>query len=369
MEYELIRIGRVPCIMMILLSIGLMNHVMIAPMVLSQAGRDSWLAVLLTAAVLPLWILLLLRPTVRAIGTKALPAWLEERVGKIAKGIVIAGFCALLAMIAVPTALDTVQWAETMYLPNTPAFVTSFVLAALCVIGAVMGIHVIAYVSCLLLPVVSLLGFFVSGANMHRKDYSQLLPVLEHGWSPVLSGMVMVAGGFIELTLFALFQGYVDKPFRAGHLFITAGIVVVLSLGPIVGILTEFGPYEAVVQRYPAFIQWRLVQIGKYFEHVDFFAMFQWVSGSYIRTASSMALIMDLLSIKHRIKRGILGGFIGFVIVILSAFPFDDLVDYRYYERYTPIMLCVFLGMLVLLMLIAAFGRKGEASHDASNGA
>ncbi|MBB6637003.1 endospore germination permease [Cohnella thailandensis] len=368
MEYELIRIGRVPCIMMILLSIGLMNHVMIAPMVLNQAGRDSWLAVILTAALLPLWILLF-RPVIRAIGTQALPAWLEERAGKAAKGIVIAVLCALLAMIAIPTALDTVQWAESMYLPNTPPFALSFVLAALCAIGAVLGIHVIAYVSCLLLPVVSTLGFFVSGANMHRKDYSQLLPILEHGWSPVLSGMVMVAGGFIELSLFALFQGYVDKPFRTHHLFVTAGIVVILTLGPIIGILTEFGPYEAVIQRYPAFIQWRLVQIGKYFEHVDFFAMFQWISGSYVRTACSMALIMDLLAIKNRIKRGILGGVIGIVIVVMSIIPFDDSIEYRFYERYTPIMLCVFLGLMLLLALIAAFGRKGETSHDASNGA
>ncbi|WP_158630007.1 endospore germination permease [Cohnella sp. AR92] len=368
MEYQLVRIGPVPCIMMMLLSIGLMNHVIIAPMILDEAGRDSWIAIILTAALLPL-LLLPLYATMRSIGTQQLPVWLEERAGRVTKNILIVAFGLLLAAIAISTAFDTVTWGETTYLPNTPPFVTSIVFVALSVSGAILGIHVIAYVSCLLLPVVTVLGFFVSGANTPHKDYSQLLPVMEHGWSPIVNGMVMVAGGFIELTLFTLFQGYVDKPFRKSHLAVTSAIVVILSLGPIIGILTLLGPYEATIQRYPAFVQWRQVQIGKYFEHVDFFAIFQWISGAYIRTACALALIMDLFQIRNRVKRGILGGAIGLLTVGFTLYPFDDSSGYRLYKEYVPYMLCAFLALFIVLLLIAAFGRKGEVAHDANNGA
>ncbi|THF79492.1 endospore germination permease [Cohnella fermenti] len=368
MEYQLIRIGRTTCLMMVIMSIGFMNHVVIAPMVLDRAGRDSWLTVLLTAAILPVAILLL-RALLRSIGTRQLPEWLGERVGLPAKYAILAVFAALLGMIVISTVLDTIQWGEATYLPRTPTFVTTLIFATLCTAGAVLGIHVIAYVSCLLLPFVCLLGLFVSGANTPRKDYSELLPVLEHGWSPVLNGMVMVAGGYSELVLLVLIQGYVNKPFAQKHVWIVSAFIVVLSLGPIVGVLTEFGPYEASIQRYPAFIQWRIVQIGKYFEHVDFFAIFQWISGAYIRTSCSLALMMDLFAIRSRVKRGIFGGALGLLTLGCSIYPVDDSTEYRFYAGYAPIMLCAFAALLLLLLLIAAFGKRGDASHETSNGA
>ena len=47
-------------------------------------------------------------------------------------------------------------------------------------------------------------------------------------------------------------------------------ILVGLTLGPLIGAITEFGPNEATKQRYPAYEEWGLVTIGRYIEHLDF---------------------------------------------------------------------------------------------------
>lgn len=355
-----IRFGRIPCIMVILLSVGLLNHVIIAPLVLQASGRDAWLTILLCAVPLPLW-LLLVYPIVRSIGTRPLGEWLAERTGKTARAAIVGVILIVLLMIAYITSTDTVSWGSSTYLPETPKFVTSVVFVASCVAGAVLGMHVIAYMSCVLLPVVSLLGVFVGTANSPRKDYSQLFPIMERGWSPVVDGMAYVGAGFAELFLFTVFAGYVDRPFQRRHLIATGLFIVILCCGPVIGVLTEFGPDEAMGQRFPAFAQWRLVQIGKYIEHVDFFAIYQWLSGAFVRTASALCLCMDLLGVRIRKARAAAGGIVGALIVVLTVYPFGDAAEYRFYGRYFPFSFYLILGLFAYMLLIATFsGKRGN---------
>lgn len=50
------------------------------------------------------------------------------------------------------------------------------------------------------------------------------------------------------------------------------GIVLVgLTLGPLMGAIAIFGPFEAARMRFPAYEEWRLVTFGHFLEHIDFF--------------------------------------------------------------------------------------------------
>ncbi|MBB6693607.1 endospore germination permease [Cohnella xylanilytica] len=364
METPWIRFGRIPCIMVILLSVGLLNHVIIAPLVLQASGRDAWLTILLCAIPLPLW-LLLVYPIVRSIGTRPLGDWLAERTGKTARAAIVGVVLILLLMISYITSTDTISWGSSTYLPETPKLVTSVVFVGTCVAGAVLGMHVIAYMSCILLPAVSLLGVFVGTANSPRKDYSQLFPVMERGWGPILDGAIYVGAGFAELFLFTAFAGYVDRPFKRRHLIATGLFIVVLCCGPVIGVLTEFGPDEAMGQRFPAFAQWRLVQIGKYIEHIDFFAIYQWLSGAFVRTAAALCLCFDLIGIRKRKFRAAAGALVGAIIVALTVYPFGDTAEYRFYGRYFAFSFYLVLGLFAYMFLIATFsgksGRRGDA--------
>jgi len=265
-------------------------------------------------------------------------------------------------MIVAVTCVDTIDWSSTTYLPETPRLVTSLVFIAISMAGGILGLHVIAYMSCVLLPFVSILGFFVASANVPRKDYLELLPVMENGWPPIARGMLYVGGGYIELILFAVLAGYVNQPFRRRHLIVTGLMISLLCFGPVVGALSEFGPAEATDLRYPAFSQWRLVQLGKYIEHVDFFAIYQWLCGSFVRTSAALCLIFDLTGLRSRKKRAAAGAAIGIASIVLSVYPLGDTVKFHFFMRYLPVSMYVFLAMFLFLLILAwAKDKGGEA--------
>ncbi|MBB6669229.1 GerAB/ArcD/ProY family transporter [Cohnella nanjingensis] len=359
-----VRVGRISIITTVLLSVGLLNHVIILPLLFDASGRDAWVAILATTVVMMIWLLAVYR-IVRDIGTQHVLDWLQEKGGSITKFIIVGFVCAFLLGSSIVTTVDTMTWGTSSYLPSTPSLVTSVVFVLLCAFAAYQGLHIIVYISCILLPVVIVLGFFVAGANSSRKDYDQLFPVLEHGYAPIWDGMVVVGSGFAELLIFALLQSYTAKPFNPLHLYITGAIVAILCFGPVVGATTEFGVYEATSLRFPAYAQWRLVRIGKYIEHVDFFAIFQWLSGAFIRTAATLCLLLDLLNFRTPGRR--IGGLVvlGIVLVAINAYPFGDALQYRFFGRWMPISLVVMLLLSVYLFVLAGVRRKGGEDRGA----
>ncbi len=54
----------------------------------------------------------------------------------------------------------------------------------------------------IVLSAVVVLGFFVAISNFQFKDFTLLKPILEHGFAPVLSGMIYPLSGLIEILLF-----------------------------------------------------------------------------------------------------------------------------------------------------------------------
>ena len=82
--------------------------------------------------------------------------------------------------------------------------------------------------------------------------------------------MIFPASGFIELLMLLFLQHQFKERIRWYHFAIMLAILVGLTLGPLIGAITEFGPNEAAKQRYPAYEEWGLVTIGRYIEHLDF---------------------------------------------------------------------------------------------------
>jgi len=68
-----------------------------------------------------------------------------------------------------------------------------------------------------------------------------------------------------------LIQHKLTKKTGFKSLMLMCFILTGLTLGPLMGSIAIFGPDEAANQRYPAYAQWRIVRLGEYVEHVDFF--------------------------------------------------------------------------------------------------
>ncbi|MDV2887964.1 spore gernimation protein, partial [Alkalihalophilus pseudofirmus] len=86
--------------------------------------------------------------------------------------------------------------------------------------------------------------------------------------------------------------------------------------------------------RYPAYEEWRLVQVGKYIRHVDFLSIYQWLSGAFVRVSISLLLLIDLLPASHNKKfRHVWLTILGIFIVVLVELPISDMQYVSFLKR------------------------------------
>ena len=339
----------------LMLSNGLTNHVIVNPMLLDAAARDSWISVMAAGLLFLPWCFLLAL-FMRKSGQTALQPWLAEKTHPILAWALTIPLCIQLYMIGAMTVIHTSTWTITNYLPGTPKVLLVFILTGLCALFATWGIRVIAIMSGILLPLVIALGIFVAVSNVPHKNFDMLKPYLEFGTSPVLHGMIYAGGGFIELVTIIALQQHLKKKVKPWGLVLYAAIMVYIMMGPLIGGITEFGPSEAAKQIASPYEQWRLVKLGSYVEHVDFFSIYQWQAGACVRISLSIFLVLDLLLIRRNELRNRFIMLIALSYIALSVFPINEYDLYLWmYRYYFPISLVAMFALSICWMSISWF--------------
>ncbi len=342
------------------MAVGFSNHVTIIPLLLQVGFRDSWISVTFAYLLFNAWVFI---PyfIAKKTGKLALKKWLTVHIGKWASVLFIGIFSLYLLLIAVITLKETTNWVNITYLPQTPKIVVAAVLISLCLFIASSGIRSIAITTGILLPIVWVLGYFVMTANFPYKDYSKLMPIFTQGASPVLHAMIYAAGGFIEIFVLLFIRHHIVKPLRIRYWLILAFILFGLTMGPLLGAIATYGPIEAANQRYPAFEQWRLVVLGKYIAHVDFLALYQWLSGAFIRIALALFILLEWLQPKKQQMK--LRFLILVAIVLLTAvmLPISDMKYVQWIKNfYYPYSLYTMLIVSFLLAGIILFKQHSK---------
>ncbi|MBP2000309.1 spore germination protein (amino acid permease) [Paenibacillus shirakamiensis] len=339
------KFGLFPATMIIILSVGLVNHVFIVPLLLNTALRDSWMCAFISLFLGLIWALFPVYGTMKRMN-EPFTVFLDRALTPWGAWFIKGPLILLLFFITCNTFFDTISWATSTYLVHTPYWAITIVFILLVLYTIFSGLRTIAFTSAILLPFVIVLGDFVMTANLPHKDYTYLLPMFENGVEPVIKGGFLAACSMGELYTLVLFQHHLKSRFKLKHVLIIVVLLGLLTLGPLTGAVTQFGPFEAAKLRYPAFSQWRLVEIGKYIEHVDFFAIYQWLSGAFIRISLSMYLIMELLPFKKPvITKSTMGG-IGVIIVVLTQIACDRMILYRQWVK--PFF--IYSGALILII-------------------
>lgn len=330
--------------------IGLKNHVTIIPPLLNGAGRDSWITVIVTAILIFPWIFLLMYIH-KKTKQESLIDWLDVKIGKVPTYIIRYVTAFFLLMIAAFTLAETLQWITGTFLPESPMILMLAIYIALCIFLASTSLQTIVIVNALVLFWVVVLGFFVAITNIQVKDYELLLPMMEHGISPVLSSIVFPASGFAELLLFLFLQHKVKTQMKWYHFAIMLFLLLGLTLGPLIGAITEFGPDEAAKQRYPAYEEWGLVSIGRFIEHMDFLSIYQWLTGAFVRVGFILYVVADLLKMtkdRPRIWKVIAPAFF---FMCASLFLMSEHVFIKIKGQF--LLLSTFLFMFLLSLLLA----------------
>lgn len=358
MDKSIGKINFLQVCMILMLMNGLMTHVVVNPMLLEASGRDAWISALLAGVLLLPWCALLVI-FMKKSGQQKLQPWLASKTNSTISWSLVIPICLQLYLIGGTTVIHTATWANINNLPGTPRFALIFTLCLVSLYYAISGIRMIAISAGILLPMVIALGYFVSFANMPKKDFTLLQPVLEYGWQPVIHGMLYAGGGFIELIMIIAIQHRIKSRVRPWQLMILAAIMVYITVGPIIGGITEFGHREATKQMESPYEQWRLVKLGNNIEHVDFLSEFQWLSGAVIRVSFSQLLIGELLPFRGLKKKTVLIVSISISYIMLTMLPLESYSVYLWmYRYYMPISFTVALFISLVCMAIALISRK-----------
>ncbi|THF76384.1 GerAB/ArcD/ProY family transporter [Cohnella fermenti] len=344
----------------ILLSAGLVCHVLSIPAVLDAAGRDAWLSNIVAAPFFLLFVLMMYR-VIRRTDGRRLTDWIQDQFGAATAWTIRITSSIMIFVLGTHTLYETSFWAVTTYLQFTPIALIVSVGVLVPLIAACLGIRSIAITSSIILPVVLFLGYFVMTANTRYKDYSRLLPVMEYGMGPVWEGTVYALAALMEIWILIYFHHEVKSRFKLWHMLALVVFMIGMAVGPTMSAITEFGPYEAMKQRSPPFEQWKLVNIGKLLQHVDFLSIYQWLCGSFGRIAISLYLIVDLLEIrKPRARYSVLTGLAVGMGGISVYWWRSDLV-YEYLKRVQfPVMLAYVYTLMTFLAILTLIRRKDK---------
>lgn len=351
--------------------IGLKNHVTIIPPLLLHAGRSGWVSTLLSSFILMFWVLLLVY--IHNKTNKAeIKKWLQERIGKVWSKVFNFTIAIFLILLAAFTMKEVLQWINATFLIETPVYYLLLIYTILCMVLASSNINTIVITNFFVLIGVVVFGFFVAITNIQVKDYNLLRPFFEDGFQPVLKSIVFPASGMIELAMLLFLQHQIKDRIRFFHYVIIIVILTVLTLGPLIGAIAEFGPDEAIKLRYPAYEEWGLVSIGRFIEHLDFLSIYQWLTGAFIRVGFILYIAISLFHIsgnkKTKLKK--IWGFVTplFLLMCVGLLMIEDQVFVKLKGDYfLPITLFVFLIISLLIVLFTFMPSKSSQKKKRTN--
>ncbi|MEY8731476.1 endospore germination permease [Peribacillus frigoritolerans] len=360
------KISTIQLSLIVITAVGLKNHVTILPHLLPSAKRDGWISVLLALGLILIWCLLLFYIH-KATGQTNIFVWVETNIGKASGKVLSIVTSIFFASLAAVSLKEMIVWTKVSYLPITPPIFEIILFTGLCFFLASTNIQTIVITNTFVLTAVIVFGIFVAFANIQFKDFSLLKPIMENGWSPVISGMIYPLSGLIELIVILFMQQKVHGQLKLKVFTLNAFILTWLILGPLIGSITEFGPLEASRQKYPAFEQWGLVTLGRFIEHLDFLSIYQWLTGAFIRVSFFLFLSLEVLSIKKKRSKTILLLAYSILLIVANAYSFSDVILYHIIGAFVmPITFWFFLAVSILLSIFvfSSNRRKRRPTSD-----
>ncbi len=342
--------------------IGLKNHVSIIPSILNSSGRDGWMSVLLGGMLILPWLLILVVIHKKS-KQQPLNQWIKQKLGKYFGNVVIYLTIFFLLLLSAFTIRETLLWINTTFLPQTPTIILLIIFFVTITLLISTSIDTIAIVNVIVLFGVVVLGFFIAFVNIPIKDYALLRPFFEHGITPIIKGAIYPAAGYVELILLLFLQHRIKGEFKFRHFAVILLLLVGLTLGPLLGAITEFGPTEAAKQRYPAYEEWGLATIGRFIEHLDFLSFYQWMTGAFIRISIFLYIIVQLLRIegkKHEIWVFVAAPFF-FITLLLNLLEENTFL--RINEHSFLIATFIYFFVLSLILFVAALLPEKEVKY------
>jgi spore germination protein KB len=278
---------------LLILTLPILGHVVILPLIIDVVGRDAWISIFLS---LPFAFLFALSIYLIKIKYKEksikeiLTAILGKKLGKALIFILIVYFL-FITGVSLSSFIDFVY---ILFLPETPPLVLIIWFLIFLMYGSSRRVRGIALTAGVLAFIALTTGNTITLLDTQLKEWSNLQPVLEFGWNPVLIGTLIISSIWIEL-IFLLCLPLKNAKEKGMFLLWSVGILLnaLMMLSTTTGVITIFGLGQAENMLYPAQEIVRIINLG-FLDRFDVYGMVLNAFGTYIRCCLYFRLAYEL---------------------------------------------------------------------------
>ena len=295
-----------------------------------RAHQDAWLAVIiatLAAGIPSLCIYLLARRFPHYTLFQYCELILGKPVGKMVALCFVLAFFLLNSLVI----RQFSEFLTTAVMPETPYLFFACSIVAIAIYAARQGLEVIARCTDFIMPLLVAFIVIILLFATPEMTTSNLLPVMEYGLRPVLSGALVSWSYMGQVVILTAYGAFLNSPRALGLSLVTglAGIAFFLGLVTI-GTIFVFGPYEASRQIFVGYNLARVVSLGQFFERIEVLFLAIWVAGVFIKialnlyvTALGLATVTGLKEFRPLVAS------LGALNIVISVIIYKNLSEIR----------------------------------------
>ncbi len=269
----------------------------------SVAGHDAWISILI-GTVGSFGLAYVYVRVCRLFPGKSLLDIVGVLFGSWAKriaGLLYAWYSFHLGILVLRIFVDFIS---TVALLKTPNLVISIVMMSVVLWAAYAGIEVLARCSLVVLFFILVEGAFSVILMSKDFDFSNLMPILDRGWGPVMEGATQIVSfPFGETVLFAMILPSIRKISRTNKL-----VFVILLCGGlmmlVVNVRNSLVLGEAASRMiFTTYTAYQYISNADFLERVEPLAIVTWVMGGFVKSCVCLYVcaqaLAAVLPVKH----------------------------------------------------------------------
>lgn len=278
---------------LIVMTLPIMGHVVILPLMLDVAGRDIIISILISLPAALIFAYTIFR--LRLNHPDSSPdKMFADLLGKWGNRLFRLLFIAYFLFLTITSFASLVDFVYIGFFPDTPILALIIWFLIFFLYATAKGYKHIALTSGLLALIGIVTGHTLTLMDSKYKDWNEILPLLEFGWGPPFWGGLILTSIWIELS-FLLFLPIKDIRQKRFFLMWLIGIVIVAltMFSTANGAITIFGLGQAENFTYPAQEIVRLINLG-FIDRFDIYGMILMTFGVYIRCSLFFRIAYEL---------------------------------------------------------------------------
>ncbi|WP_216829635.1 GerAB/ArcD/ProY family transporter [Alkalihalobacterium elongatum] len=306
------------------MSLPIMAHVLLLPMLWDISGRDVWVAAILSAPIGFLFAYL----TWKLMNIEPKLSFFERTMklfGNVLGPVLLFIWFVYFLFLASLTVSGLSEMLHIGFFEETPSWFFGILFSALIFYSVMKGIKIIAWCAGVLTIIIMISGHTISLMLSDQRTWQHLLPILEYGFTPVFWGVFIITAMWAEIFSLAVFNfRKSESKVMLNILLISVLINVLLIVSTGAGTISVFGLEQSQALTHPALSSVRMVSLG-FIDRFDVYGLSLMTFGCFIRTGYYVVALLKCLSpalIEKAPKLSILGSVL--IVYLLSLYFYKD---------------------------------------------